>query len=135
SNIVAYVWKWMPFWTLTFFAARVAIPREIYEAADVDGASGVRRFVHVIVPLLGDLYLVCTLLSPAWTIGAFTTRSLVSSCGPVHSTDVLAALGLHYAFEGAQPSLGVAAVMSALPVLVPITLILMRALGRREMQL
>src|SRR3989441_7245254 len=42
SDIVAYVWKWMPFWTLTFFAARVAIPREIYEAADVDGASGVQ---------------------------------------------------------------------------------------------
>src|SRR5437899_11530450 len=34
SDIVSYVWKWMPFWTLTFFAARVALPREIYEAAD-----------------------------------------------------------------------------------------------------
>ena len=135
SDIVAYVWKWMPFWTLTFFAARVAIPREIYEAADVDGASGVRRFVHVIVPLLGNLYLVCTLLSTLWTIGDFTTVSLVSEGAPAHSTDVLATLGLHYAFEGAQPSLGVAAVMSALPVLVPITLILMRALGTREMQL
>src|SRR5947208_8161062 len=135
SNIVAYIWKWMPFWTLTFFAARMAIPPEIYEAADVDGASGVRRFVHVIVPLLGNLYLVCTLLSTLWTIGDFTTVSLVSEGAPAHSTDVLATLGLHYAFEGAQPSLGVAAVMSALPVLVPITLILMRALGTREMQL
>src|SRR5438445_1127043 len=135
SDIVAYIWKWMPFWTLTFFAARMAIPPEIYEAADVDGASGVRRFVHVIVPLPGNLSLVRTLLSTLWTIGAFTTVSLVSEGAPAHSTDVLATLGLHYAFEGAQPSLGVAAVMSALPVLVPITLILMRALGTREMQL
>ncbi|PYN96373.1 MAG: ABC transporter permease [Candidatus Rokuibacteriota bacterium] len=135
SNIVAYIWKWMPFWTLTFFAARMAIPPEIYEAADVDGASGVRRFVHVIVPLLGNLYLVCTLLSTLWTIGDFTTVSLVSEGAPAHSTDVLATLGLHYAFEGAQPSLGVAAVMSALPVLVPITIILMRTVGTREVQL
>src|SRR6185369_11789206 len=33
ADIVAYIWKWMPFWTLTFFAARTAIPQDIYEAA------------------------------------------------------------------------------------------------------
>src|SRR5215470_4977954 len=37
SNIVANIWKWLPFWTLTFFAARTAIPQDIYEAADMDG--------------------------------------------------------------------------------------------------
>jgi len=135
SNIVAYIWKWMPFWTLTFFAARTAIPQEIYEAADVDGASGCRRFAHVILPLLGNLYLVCTLLSTLWTVGEFTTVSLVSEGAPAYSTDVLATLGFHYAFDAAQPSLGVAAVLSALPVLIPITLILMRTLQTRDVQL
>jgi multiple sugar transport system permease protein len=135
SNIVANIWKWMPFWTLTFFAARMAIPQELYEAADVDGASGGRRFAHVIFPLLGNLYLVCTLLSTLWTIGDFTTVYLVSEGAPSYSTDVLATLGVHYAFDAAQPSLGVAAVMSALPVLIPIVVILMRALHTREVQL
>jgi multiple sugar transport system permease protein len=135
SDIVAYIWKWMPFWTLTFFAARAAIPQEIYEAADVDGASGCRRFTHVVFPLLGNLYLVCTLLSTLWTIGDFTTVSLVSEGAPSYSTHVLATLGMHYAFEAAQPSLGVAAVMSALPLLIPIAIILMRALQVREIQL
>jgi len=135
SNIVAYIWKWMPFWTLTFYAGRTAIPQEIYEAAAVDGASGYRRFAHVILPLLGNLYLVCTLLSTLWTIGDFTTVSLVSEGAPAYSTDVLATLGIHYAFEGAQPALGVAAVMSALPVLIPIVILLMRALQTRETQL
>jgi multiple sugar transport system permease protein len=134
-NIVAYIWKWMPFWTLTFFAARTAIPQEIYEAADIDGASGCRRFAHVIFPLLGNLYLACTLLSTLWTIGDFTTVDLVSGGAPAYSTDVLATLGIHYAFDAAQPSLGVAAVMSALPVLIPIVLILMRTLRTREVQL
>src|SRR6266849_5506078 len=109
SNIVANIWKWLPFWTLTFVAARTAIPQEIYEAADVDGASGCRRFTHVVFPLLGNLYLVCTLLSTLWTIGDFTTVSLVSEGAPSYSTNVLATLGMHYAFEAAQPSLGVAA--------------------------
>jgi multiple sugar transport system permease protein len=135
SNIVAYIWKWMPFWTLTFFAGRTAIPQEIYEAADVDGASGCRRFAYVIFPLLGNLYLVCTLLSTLWTVGDFTTVYLVSEGAPSYSTDVLATLGFHYAFDAAQPSLGVAAVMSALPVLIPIVIILMRTLRTREVQL
>ena len=135
SNIVAYVWKWMPFWTLTFLAGRMAIPQEIYEAAEVDGASACRRFVHVIFPLLGNLYLVCTLLSTLWTIGDFTTVYFVSEGAPSYSTDVLATLGIHYAFDAAHPSLGVAAVLSALPVLIPVVIILMRALHAREVQL
>ena len=135
SDIVAYIWKWLPFWTLTFFAARMAIPQDIYEAADVDGASGCRRFVHVVFPLLGNLYLVCTLLCTLWTVGDFTTVYLVSEGAPSYSTDVLATLGIHYAFDAAQPSLGVAAVMSALPVLIPIAIILMRVLQTRQVQL
>jgi multiple sugar transport system permease protein len=135
SNIVAYIWKWMPFWTLTFFAGRLAIPQEIYEAADIDGASSSRRFVHVILPLLGNLYLVCTLLSTLWTIGDFITVYLVSSGAPYYSTDVLATLGIYYAFDIAKPELGVAAVLSALPVLIPIAIILMRTLQTREVQL
>lgn len=135
SNIVSYIWKWMPFWTLTFFAARLAIPQEIYEAAAIDGASSSRRFVHVILPLLGNLYLVCTLLSTLWTIGDFITVYLVSSGAPYYSTDVLATLGIYYAFDIAKPELGVAAVLSALPVLIPIALLLMRTLQTREVQL
>ena len=135
ANIVSYIWKWMPFWTLTFLAGRMAIPQDIYEAADVDGASSCRRFAHVIFPLLGNLYLVCTLLSTLWTIGDFTTVYLVSEGAPAYSTDVLATLGFHYAFDAAHPSLGVAAVMSALPVLIPLVILLMRALQTREVQL
>jgi multiple sugar transport system permease protein len=135
SNVVAYVWKWLPFWTLTFLAGRAAIPQELYEAADVDGAGGVRRFTHLVAPLLGNLYLVCTLLCTLWTIGDFTTVSLVSEGAPAYSTDVLATLGVHYAFDGARPALGVAAVMSALPVVVPLALLLVRVVQIRRIQL
>ena len=135
SNIAAYIWKWMPFWTLTFLAGRMAIPQELYDAASVDGAGACRRLVYVIFPLLGNLYLVCTLLFTLWTVGDFTTVALVSEGAPSYSTDVLATLGIHYAFDAAQPALGVAAVLSALPVLVPIAIILMRAVQAREIQL
>jgi multiple sugar transport system permease protein len=135
ANIVSYIWKWMPFWTLVFLAGRMAIPREIYDAAAVDGANGPRRFLHVVFPLLANMYLVCTLLSTLWTIGDFTTVYLVSGGAPARSTEVLATLGIHYAFDVGVPSLGVAAVLSALPVLIPIVATLMRRLQMREVQL
>jgi len=126
SNTIAYLWKWMPFWTLIFLAARMTIPRNIYDAAEVDGATGIRCFVHVTFPLLANLYLICTLLSVLWTLGDFTTVFLVSGGGPAGSTEVLATLGFHYAFDFGRPALGVATVLSALPVLIPIIIVLMR---------
>jgi len=135
SNIVAYIWKWMPFWTVIFLAGRMAIPQELYEAADVDGATGYRRFMHVTCPLLATLYLVCTLLSTIWTLGDFSTVYFVSGGGPAMSTEVLATLGIRDAFVLAQPRLGVAAVMSALPVLIPIVMLLMHKLRTSEVQL
>jgi multiple sugar transport system permease protein len=135
SNIFAYIWKWMPFWTVIFLAGRMAIPRDIYDAADVDGATGSRRFVHVIFPLLASLYLVCTLLSTIWTLGDFATVYFVSGGGPVGSTEVLATLGFRYAFDAGNPALGIAAMVSALPVLIPIVILLMRKLQTSEVQL
>jgi multiple sugar transport system permease protein len=135
SDIISYIWKWMPFWTVIFLAGRTAIPRDIYDAADVDGATGSRRFVHVTFPLLANLYLVCTLLSTIWTIGDFTTVYFVSGGSPAMSTEVLATLSFRYAFDTAKPALGVAAAMSALPVLIPIVILLMRKLQTRELQL
>jgi multiple sugar transport system permease protein len=135
SNIVAHIWKWLPFWTLVFIAGRLAIPQEIYEAAAIDGAVGVRRFLHVVFPLLANIYVVCTLLATLWMVGDYTTVFLVSMGAPARTSDVLATLGIHYAFDAARPELGVAAVMSALPLLVPLALILMRRLHASELQL
>jgi multiple sugar transport system permease protein len=135
SNIIATIWKWMPFWTVIFIAARMAIPQEIYEAADMDGASGSRRFVHVTVPLLANIYLVCTLLSTLWTLGDFSAVYFVSGGAPAMSTDVLATLGIRYALDFAQPQLGVAAMLSALPLVVPIVLVLIRKVQTTEVQL
>jgi multiple sugar transport system permease protein len=104
----------------------MAIPPAIYDAAEVDGATGIRRFTHVTFPLLANLYLVCTLLSTLWTFGDFTTVYFVSGGGPLNSSQVLTTLGFHYAFDAAQPGLGVAVAMSALPLLIPVVIVLMR---------
>jgi len=135
SVIASHIWKWMPFWTVILLAGRMAIPQELYEAAEVDGATGPRRFVHVTFPLLANLYLVCTLLSTLFTLGDFNSVYFVSGGGPALSTHVLATLGIRDAFEIARPDLGVAVVMSALPLMIPLVILLIRRLQTTEVAL
>jgi multiple sugar transport system permease protein len=135
ADLGAYIWKQLPFWTVIFLAGRMSVPRELYEAADVDGATGFRRFVHVTLPLQANLYLVCTLLSTIWTFGDFNTINFVSGGGPSMSTEVLATIGIRFAFTLSNPRLGVAAVLSALPLLVPVMVLLMRKLRTSDVQL
>jgi multiple sugar transport system permease protein len=133
--ILSHIWKWMPFWTVILLAGRMAIPQDLYEAAEVDGATGLTRFTHVTFPLLANLYLVCTLLSTIFTLGDFNSVYFVSGGGPALSTHVLATLGIRDAFEVARPDLGVAAVLTALPLMIPLVLILMRKLRTTEVTL
>jgi multiple sugar transport system permease protein len=113
----------------------MAIPQDLYDAADVDGASLYRRFVHVTLPLLANLYLVSTLISTIWTFGDYSPVLFVSDSSPAFSSDVLATLGFRYALDYANPPLGVAAGLSALPLLIPIAILLMRRLRTAEVQL
>jgi multiple sugar transport system permease protein len=113
----------------------MAIPGEIKDAAKVDGATGLRSFMHVTFPLLANLYLICTLLSTIFSLGDFNSVYFVTGGGPADSTHVLATLGIRYAFDMAQPRLGVAAVISALPLLIPLVIILMRKFRTSQVQL
>jgi multiple sugar transport system permease protein len=135
SVIYAHIWKWLPFWTIIFLAGRMAIPREYYEAAIVDGASTFDVFKHITWPLMASLYLVCTLLSAIWALGDFNAVRFISGGGPALSTHVLATLGIRNAFELGNPALGMATVLSALPILIPLVVILMRQLRRGQVQL
>src|SRR5215468_11737544 len=135
SAMVTHIWKWLPFWTVILLAGRMAIPTEIQDAARVDGATGFRTFLHVNFPLLANLYLICTLLSTIFSLGDFNSVYFVTGGGPADSTHVLATLGIRYAFDLAQPRLGVAAVISALPLLIPLVIILMRKFRTSQVEL
>jgi multiple sugar transport system permease protein len=135
SAITSHIWKQLPFWTVILLAGRMAIPLEIRDTAKVDGATGIRSFVHITLPLIANLYLTCTLLSTIFTLGDFGTVFFISGGGPANLTHVLATLGIRNAFDLAQPPLGVAAVMSALPLMIPLVIVLMRRLRTAEVQL
>lgn len=134
-DIAANVWKWMPLWTLVLLAGRMSIPQELYDAADVDGASLYQRFAYITMPLVANLYLISTLLSTIWTFGDYAPVLFVSGGSPAFGSEVVSTLGFHYALDYANPPLAVAAGLSVLPLLIPAAILLMHRLKSTEVQL
>jgi multiple sugar transport system permease protein len=130
SVITVHIWKYLPFWTLILLAGRMSIPTELYEAAKIDGASPLQQFSYVTWPNLRNLYITSTLLSTIWSLGDFNSVYLLTGGGPAELTHVLATLGIRYAFNLQEIGVGMACVMVAVPVLVPLVMLLIRRLGR-----
>lgn len=132
AALVAYVWHWLPFWTLILLAARMAIAPSIYEAADVDGATGWRRLVHITFPLLRGTYLTSTLLAAIWTLSDYNTINFITGGAPGDTTHVLATLGVDYAFEIGFVELGVSVGLTALPLIVLLIVLLVARLKKDD---
>jgi multiple sugar transport system permease protein len=130
SVITVHIWKYLPFWTLILLAGRMSIPTELYEASKIDGASPLQQFSYVTWPNLRNLYITSTLLSTIWSLGDFNSVYLLTGGGPAELTHVLATLGIRYAFNLQEIGVGMACVMVAVPVLVPLVMLLIRRLGR-----
>jgi multiple sugar transport system permease protein len=131
SVITVHIWKYLPFWTLILLAGRMAISNDLYEAARIDGASRLQQFYYVTWPQIRNLYFTSVLLSTIWSLGDFNSVYLLTGGGPNDTTHVLATLGIRYAFRLFQLDMGVATVITALPILVPLVILLVRRLGRR----
>ncbi len=73
STIVMSVWQFFPFVLLSVLARLQTIPEELYEAAKVDGATPVRRFLHVTLPQIRGILFVVILLRSIWMFTKFDT--------------------------------------------------------------
>ncbi|HUG36941.1 MAG TPA: sugar ABC transporter permease, partial [Candidatus Limnocylindrales bacterium] len=101
SIIAVNVWRGFPFFGISFLAGMKAIPAELYEAAAVDGASAVQRFLYVTVPSLKNIVIIVVLLSTIWTFNDFGIVYILTKGGPGGSTMVMPVLSYETAF-GAQ---------------------------------
>jgi multiple sugar transport system permease protein len=127
--MLTHIWKSLPFWTLILIAGRLAIPREQYEAAAVDGASTWQKFKYVTWPSLRTLYLSSTILSMIWSLGDFNSVYLLTGGGPADLTHVLATLGIRY-IRLDQVDLAMATIVCAMPLVLPLVYFMMKNLSR-----
>ena len=80
--IAVVVWAGTPFYTMTFLAGLQAIPKELYEAAEIDGASIVQQFFYVTIPRLRTIFLTTVMLSTIWTATNLQFVYILTRGGP-----------------------------------------------------
>lgn len=91
-------WKSFPFMMITLLAGLQSIPHELYEASEIDGASVWQRFVHITMPMLSSVTVVCTTLMFIWTFNNMENIYLLTRGGPNQATFVLPILTYFTAF-------------------------------------
>jgi multiple sugar transport system permease protein len=129
SSVFVHIWKALPFWTLILLTGRLAISNDLYEAASVDGASAWQQFRYITWPSIATLYLTSTILSMIWTLGDFNSVYLLTGGGPGDKTHVLATLGIRY-LRIDQLSLGIASIVTAMPIILPMVYVMVRRLSK-----
>jgi multiple sugar transport system permease protein len=92
SVIIANVWRGYPLVMVMILAGLMAIPRELYEAAAVDGAGKLRRFFHVTLPGLSTIILIALALDMVWEFRRFALVVAMTGGGPGTLTEVLSTL-------------------------------------------
>jgi len=97
--VLVSVWIWTPFVVTCVLAGLQGIPRQLYEAAKVDGAGPWAQFWHVTLPGLKPVLTVVILLRGIWMFNKFDVVWLLTKGGPLNSTETLPVLAYRRAFQ------------------------------------
>ena len=98
ANVATNVWLGFPFMMVVVMGGLTSIPKDVLEAAEVDGATRWQRFRHVTLPLLGPVLLPAVVLGAVWTFNMFNVVFLVSGGEPDQTTDILVSEAYRWAF-------------------------------------
>src|SRR5699024_3293286 len=131
-----FVWKWTGISMIYWLVALQTVPKELYEAAEVDGAGVWRRHRHLTVPMILPFAVIIALIA---VVGSFQTFPLVQAMtqgGPSFSTELveLYIYRLAFASEG-EPRLGYASATAVIFGLAILIFTALQAWGVRKIQL
>ncbi|MFJ2112840.1 MULTISPECIES: carbohydrate ABC transporter permease [unclassified Streptomyces] len=99
SVIAVNVWLGVPFMMVALLGGLQSIPGEMYEAAEMDGASAWQRFRHITMPGLRPVSTTVILLSTIWTFNMFPVIFLLTRGGPGEATQILVTQAYKFSFE------------------------------------
>ena len=131
SVIVVNTWIGLPFFAITLLAGLQGIPEELYEAAEVDGATPWHKFFHVTLPMLRPVLAIVILFSTIFTFADFNTVYILTQGGPMNYTHLFATLANMLAFQTLDLGRGAAVSLFMFPLLMLLVFFILR-LARRE---
>ncbi|ASY70061.1 carbohydrate ABC transporter permease [Sinorhizobium fredii] len=97
--IVANIWWGIPFFAITLLAALQAIPRDLYEAASIDGAGAFQRFLSITLPFLAPTIAITILLRTVWISNFADLIIVMTNGGPADRTQIVASYIFTQAFK------------------------------------
>lgn len=121
---VTNVWLSFPYYTVVFLSTMQAIPKDLYDAASVDGAGSVSKFFRITLPFLRPTIVFVGLMGFLFTFNNFYPIYLITSGGPGISTQIFITQSYNQAFGavGATPAFSTAAMYSVLDFLIIVTI-------------
>jgi multiple sugar transport system permease protein len=89
SVIVIHTWQWTPFAFLVLLASLASLPPDLYEAAKIDRANAVRRFIHITLPLIRPAIVIVVIMRAMIALSAFAAIFAATGGGPGTATEIL----------------------------------------------
>ncbi|MTD31707.1 carbohydrate ABC transporter permease [Planomicrobium sp. YIM 101495] len=131
SLILVAVWKGIGFNTLVFIAGLQSIPKDLYEAAELDHTPPWRRFLKITVPMLSPTLFFLTIIGVINSFQVFETINLMTGGGPINSTNTFVYYIYEYGFQFFKIGYASAAGVILLIILSVLTLVYFKVLSKR----
>jgi len=132
SVILVHCWRLIPFSTVIMLAGQTAIPKEIPEAAAIDGAGFWRTLFQIKIPMMTSIISVAVLFGTIFTFTDMTVVYILTAGGPYDSTQTLPSLAFATGIQGSDLAAGAAISLFLVPVLVVIAYLMLRVAHRAE---
>jgi multiple sugar transport system permease protein len=134
SVIAVHVWRLTPVAAVIIMAGLVAIPKDVDEAARVDGAGFWRRMFEVTIPLTLPLIAVAALFGAILTFTDMTVVYVLTRGGPTNSTQVLASWAFIRGIEGGDVAQGAAIALFLFPLLLAAAIAILQSVRRMQVR-
>src|SRR5215470_5572929 len=130
--ITVHVWRMLPFSTVILLAGLTSIPKEVHEAADIDGAGPLSKTFQITLPMMLPILTVAVLFGTVFTFTDMNVVYLLTRGGPYNSTHVLASLAYQEGVLGGDVGRGASIAIFLLPLLVVMAVLMLRISRRAE---
>lgn len=121
TAMVMRVWHGLPFAAMTFLAALQAVPSELYEAAQIDGATRAQRFWHITLPSIRGGVATTSIILAIWSITTFDMLWVLTEGGPLGRTEILPVAIYREAFQTYDAGLASAMGVTSLAIILVLT--------------
>lgn len=132
SVVIVHVWRLLPLATVIQLAGLSSIPKDLLEAAEVDGARAWRRTFEITIPLTLPIISIAFLFGLVFTFTDMTVVYVLTRGGPIHMTQVLSTWTFFKGIEGGDLAQGAAVSLFMFPVLAGIAALVLRLARRTE---